>query len=1001
MPCYPEGTSLICKGKMKGKRIDSAWGSPAMPLLPKSLRETWGDEALPKWFAAELKLSPELTAVALGPTWASSSAGELTDRHRNFLLNLVNARRWDIGPVRVFAEPVPYWLDLYDLPFSTRTRNCLVNGNLLGAQERLATLTFADLFKIQSMGAVSILEFACTLEAALGRSAASIVAPKLMENQLLNVGANVLPGHLQPWAELLGVTWPPTAGTMPDERAVSMALRWVKPGEVSGLAIAMYCRPEGASKAEVLAACHDKKTNRARALHLERKLDFMKAWMPDGTLRYFIGLAGSRPGPVDAKPFVNLLEDRPETDEDGNGGKMTEIPKQLLEIATKLCAGDVTNRYKVRALLGWFGVTRRGAKITSDIRAALASLDLETQPDFEEADIDDPLRFVLVAENSRTTDDNMGSNPRAATTDPSDEAPPPSDDFLEPEIEEEQVERPDDRPVISQTRDWTISVLRERWEAGELELRPKFQREYVWTLRPELPSRLIESLLLEIPIPPIYFGKDVNGQLEMIDGQQRLTTLIDFVSNKFPLRRLNRMASLNHKYFRELSAPMQRKIQDTPIRSITIDVGTNSDLRYEVFERLNRGSMALNEQELRNCVYRGPFNDLLAELERDQSWRRVKGGDVPEPRFKEREIILRFFAFVDRLQYYAGNLKKFLNEYMGQYAPDQLDALRTHEAAFKQTMQNIYAVFGANSARLYEINHRTNTGGWDTKFSVTAFDIQASALWSQPTTSVQRVAEQIRELFLFTLLTDVELQMSTTRATGSAPATKMRWTKFRLLAEPIITGTSNEPRFFPFDFRKRLYETSKTCQLCGNEIHSLEDSTVDHIIPYSEGGKTIPNNGQLTHRACNASKNARTSNLIGAAPREVDAAMEQLELKLRTLIDTTLAQNISRVPSHVLQKVNERIEKAIKKNAAFNSDRYKSLIGKLEYFDLRELQDTITSQGSWPQFEPRFTNKETLNVKFDQLAELRNGIRHSRTISEEVRKEGEAAILWFNKVLAK
>src|SRR5262249_4806523 len=324
------------------------------------------------------------------------------------------------------------------------------------------------------------------------------------------------------------------------------------------------------------------------------------------------------------------------------------------------------------------------------------------------------------------------------------ESLPPSDDFLEPEPDEEQVERPDDRPVISQVSDWTISVLRERWDTGALELQPKFQREYVWALRPELPSRLIESLLLEIPIPPIYFGKDADGRLEMIDGQQRLTTLIKFVSNEFPLRKLNRMASLNHKYFRDLSTAMKRKILDTPIRSITIDLGTNSDLRYEVFERLNRGSMALNEQELRNCVYRGPFNDLLGNLERDPYWRKVKGGDTPEPRFKEREIILRFFAFADRLQHYTGNLKRFLNEYMAQYAPHHEDALRTHAASFKQTVQNIYTVFGDNSARLYEVNPRTNAGGWDTKFSVTAFDIQASALWDQPPMKVQRVAEQIR-----------------------------------------------------------------------------------------------------------------------------------------------------------------------------------------------------------------------------------------------------------------
>src|SRR5258708_3142830 len=139
----------------------------------------------------------------------------------------------------------------------------------------------------------------------------------------------MLPGHLQPWAKLLGDTWPASAGTMPDERAVGMALKWVRPGEVSGLAIAIYCRPEGASNTEVLAACHDKKTNRARTLHLERKLDFVKAKV-DGTLRYFIGPVGSRPGPPDAEPFVarpNHQSPEIETP-DENGNTMTISPNQ-------------------------------------------------------------------------------------------------------------------------------------------------------------------------------------------------------------------------------------------------------------------------------------------------------------------------------------------------------------------------------------------------------------------------------------------------------------------------------------------------------------------------------------------------------------------------------------------------------------------------------------------------------------------------------------------------
>lgn len=133
--------------------------------------------------------------------------------------------------------------------------------------------------------------------------------------------------------------------------------------------------------------------------------------------------------------------------------------------------------------------------------------------------------------------------------------------------------------------------------------------------------------------------------------------------------------------------------------------------------------------------------------------------------------------------------------------------------------------------------------------------------------------------------------------------------------------------------------------------------------------------------------------------RELDEHIERIELALRKTIATSLDGDAAQLPQHVVQRVDERIQKASRKNAAMDSDHYEALVGKLEYFDLRELQDTITGKSTWSQFAERFVNKETLNGKFGQLAELRNGIRHSRTVDEISRKEGEAAILWFEKVL--
>ncbi len=135
--------------------------------------------------------------------------------------------------------------------------------------------------------------------------------------------------------------------------------------------------------------------------------------------------------------------------------------------------------------------------------------------------------------------------------------------------------------------------------------------------------------------------------------------------------------------------------------------------------------------------------------------------------------------------------------------------------------------------------------------------------------------------------------------------------------------------------------------------------------------------------------------------RELDAQVEAVELTLRRIIDEALGGVASQLPSHVLQKIDERLQAAAKKNAALDQNYYQTLAGRLEYADLREVQDSILSKATWPFFETRFANKETLAKRFDQLAELRNGIRHSRTVDEVTRKDGEAALLWFRQVLGK
>ena len=133
--------------------------------------------------------------------------------------------------------------------------------------------------------------------------------------------------------------------------------------------------------------------------------------------------------------------------------------------------------------------------------------------------------------------------------------------------------------------------------------------------------------------------------------------------------------------------------------------------------------------------------------------------------------------------------------------------------------------------------------------------------------------------------------------------------------------------------------------------------------------------------------------------RELDAQVEAIELTLRGLVNDVLAGNAATLPHQILQRIDERIGRALRKNSALDANRYSTLDGKLEYADLRELQDVVINKALAPLFRSRFPNKETLVKRFDQLAELRNGIRHSRTVDEVTRKEGEAAVVWFRQVL--
>jgi tetratricopeptide (TPR) repeat protein len=134
---------------------------------------------------------------------------------------------------------------------------------------------------------------------------------------------------------------------------------------------------------------------------------------------------------------------------------------------------------------------------------------------------------------------------------------------------------------------------------------------------------------------------------------------------------------------------------------------------------------------------------------------------------------------------------------------------------------------------------------------------------------------------------------------------------------------------------------------------------------------------------------------------DLNNQIEMTELRLRKIISDSLDNDPSKLPPNIFQNLTDFIQREVKKNAVLDFRNYKSLSAMLEFSDIRDLQNIIIGKTNWPIFEMRFGNKERLNTKFDQFAELRNGIRHSRPVDKITHKEGEAAILWFEQVLNK
>lgn len=231
------------------------------------------------------------------------------------------------------------------------------------------------------------------------------------------------------------------------------------------------------------------------------------------------------------------------------------------------------------------------------------------------------------------------------------------------------------RTVSFDNYDITVRQLYSMIVESQIELQPEYQRHFVWDAVRQ--SQLIESIFLGIPIPNLFMATNPDATWEVIDGLQRLTTIVNFIGNeevrvrtnpnsqKLEIKGLDKLSTMNNLVFEELPMSIQNMFMTRPIRVTVLNDKSDFSVRYDLFERLNTGGVILLPQEIRNCVYIGEFKDFINYCSKNENFNNsVKMTESSERTSSREELILKFFAYYEDRDLFVHSVKGFLNDYM-------------------------------------------------------------------------------------------------------------------------------------------------------------------------------------------------------------------------------------------------------------------------------------------------------------------------------------------------
>jgi len=348
-------------------------------------------------------------------------------------------------------------------------------------------------------------------------------------------------------------------------------------------------------------------------------------------------------------------------------------------------------------------------------------------------------------------------------------------------------------PALIQVQPKTtvLDLLMRRIKSEAINLKPDFQRnESVWSKVAK--SRLIESLLIRIPIPAFYFDASDDNCWLVIDGLQRLSTIRDFVMDKMPLVGLEFLHNMEGKTYSKLPPSLQRRIDETEVVCYIILPGTPARVKFDIFRRINTGGEPLSPQEIRHALNIGICTDLLKYLSESEAFKAATMNGLQSKRMADRECIMRYLTFrdLDISAYKKNDFNSFLNDSMrnfnSEHAGQTLDSaeIKSIIADFNDTMWYAHELFGSLAFRKIDVWRKTRSPVNKSLFEAWSVNIhrlsQDERDWLLPRKN------NLLNMFRERMAKDDEFLQSVTQGTGSVARVRKRFETVRQIIEEVL-----------------------------------------------------------------------------------------------------------------------------------------------------------------------------------------------------------------------